>query len=154
VLIGYSFYFAFLNLLMFLFNLLPCFPLDGGRVLRGWLSLKKGQLEATRIASAIGKYLSIGFIVIGLLYHQYSLAIIGGFILYYGGSEYRRMKRTAWQKTQRGQEVATDIESDFVASPPPYDKKAKSQKSARFADDLVITAKDLFAETMKNVFKN
>ena len=50
--IVYSMWLANLGLL--LFNLLPCFPMDGGRVLRATLSIWKGQLRATEIAARIG----------------------------------------------------------------------------------------------------
>jgi Zn-dependent protease len=42
------------NIGLLLFNLLPCFPMDGGRVLRATLSIWKGQLRATEIAARIG----------------------------------------------------------------------------------------------------
>jgi hypothetical protein len=63
------------------------------------------------------------------------------------------MKLKSWRDAHLGVDTHSDIETDFVASPPPYAKKAKPLKSAGFLDDLVITAKDLYAETIKNVFK-
>jgi Zn-dependent protease len=140
-------YFALLNLMLFLFNLLPCFPMDGGRVFRAWLSLKKGALEGTRIAADMGKYISIFFIVIGLAYGHFPLMLIGGFMLISGGSEYRMMKLKAWQSQTYGQASETPVSKpDFVAGPPPYEKSQRPAHPPGFLNDLRVTATDLVAE--------
>ncbi len=54
-----------MNLLLLAFNLLPAFPLDGGRVARAWLWRRRGDLlAATRTASAVGR--ACGYVMIGL----------------------------------------------------------------------------------------
>jgi Zn-dependent protease/predicted transcriptional regulator len=66
----YSFfgYLAGLNLALALFNLLPGFPLDGGRVLRSFLWRRwRNSLRATRVASEVGSMLGLGLIGVGLL---------------------------------------------------------------------------------------
>lgn len=151
ILMSYSIYFTVLNTLLLLFNLLPSFPMDGGRVLRGWLSLKKGPLEATRIAAGIGRYISIFFMIIGLLFRQYSLAIIGIFILISGGSEYRMMKMKNWKNIQWGEDPLRDVETDFVASPPPYAKNASPQKTRGLLNDCGVTLRDLYEEFFGNL---
>ncbi|OVE76220.1 hypothetical protein BVX97_02185 [bacterium E08(2017)] len=62
---------GFLNLLLGCFNLIPAFPMDGGRVLRALLTPKKGRLKATYIAARIGKVLAILFGIYGL--HEFFL---------------------------------------------------------------------------------
>ena len=47
------------NLLLFLFNLLPAYPMDGGRILRAALALRKPENEATRIAATAGRRLAV-----------------------------------------------------------------------------------------------
>jgi len=60
-------YLAFINLSLAIFNLIPGFPLDGGRVLRAIYWKKTGSLrKATRIASDTGKWVGVGIILLGL----------------------------------------------------------------------------------------
>jgi CBS domain-containing protein len=58
----------FFNIMMALFNLIPAFPLDGGRVLRAILQLKmKDYSRATRIATLVGQVIGLLLIVVGIL---------------------------------------------------------------------------------------
>lgn len=54
------------NLLLALFNMIPAFPLDGGRVLRAALSMRLGRWKATRIAAAIGQFFATAIFFHGL----------------------------------------------------------------------------------------
>jgi Zn-dependent protease/CBS domain-containing protein len=61
-------YLAYINVLLGFFNLLPAFPLDGGRVLRSIFWRAKGNLPwATRIASRIGTAFGAGMILLGMI---------------------------------------------------------------------------------------
>ncbi len=58
---------AALNTMLVLFNLLPAFPMDGGRVLRAALSPRLGRLRATAIAARLGKLLALLFLLYGIV---------------------------------------------------------------------------------------
>ena len=60
-------YLAVVNLILGIFNLIPAFPMDGGRVLRAWLWHRKGSLaDATRISAKAGQWFGFGLILAGL----------------------------------------------------------------------------------------
>jgi Zn-dependent protease/CBS domain-containing protein len=68
------------NLLLFLFNLLPAYPMDGGRILRSVLALRKPENEATRIAATAGRRLAVAIILFGLLWGNFMLVFVGAFV--------------------------------------------------------------------------
>ena len=78
-------YLGVLNIILFAFNLLPAFPMDGGRVLRAWLAERMPLHRATKIAADIGKGFAIVFGLIGLFFFSPFLILIALFI-YIGAS--------------------------------------------------------------------
>ena len=75
-----------INIALFTFNLIPAFPMDGGRMLRALLALKFDRAKATAIAARIGQFLAIGFVFLGLFYNIW-LIFIGLFIYMGAGAE-------------------------------------------------------------------
>src|SRR5690606_15799748 len=55
------------NLTLLVFNLIPAFPMDGGRVLRAGLSIVLGEARATQIAAVIGQAIALGFAVLAFV---------------------------------------------------------------------------------------
>lgn len=76
-LISYLFY---ANVMLVVFNLIPAFPMDGGRVLRALLSMRIERLKATVIAARIGQGIALFFILAGFFSNPF-LVFIGAFIL-------------------------------------------------------------------------
>ena len=79
-------YLGLLNILLFGFNLLPAFPMDGGRVLRAWLAKRMPLSRATRIAADVGKGFAVLFGIVGLLLLNPILIIIA-FFIYIGANQ-------------------------------------------------------------------
>ncbi len=67
------------NLTLFVFNFIPAFPMDGGRLLRAMLALVLPYQQATTIAAMVGQGLAILFVVAGLKF-SFWLVLIGAFI--------------------------------------------------------------------------
>lgn len=57
---------VFINLGLCVFNLIPAFPMDGGRILRSLLAIPFSRLTATKIASYVGRILAVGLVIWGL----------------------------------------------------------------------------------------
>jgi Zn-dependent protease len=77
---------AFGNLSLALFNLLPAFPMDGGRVLRALLGYVRTEEEATRIASWMGRALAISMALYGLWEAQF-MVVFFAFFIYLGAAQ-------------------------------------------------------------------
>jgi Zn-dependent protease len=71
---------AFGNLVLFLFNLLPAYPMDGGRILRSVLALSRPVEDATRIAAGAGQILAILMGLAGLLWGNFMLIFVALFV--------------------------------------------------------------------------
>ncbi|MDH3346417.1 MAG: site-2 protease family protein [Kiritimatiellaceae bacterium] len=121
---------GYANSMLFFFNILPVFPMDGGRVLRAMMTLKKGRLIATRDAASIGKFFCGLFILIGLFGFPYQLfGVIGpcdsnlilmfiGFYIYRAGQMEYRMVRMEHQANHCREGWKEDV--GVEVSPPPY----------------------------------
>jgi stage IV sporulation protein FB len=112
--------FAWLNLLLGVFNLLPAFPLDGGRVLRALLERSRDVESATRVATRIGHALAAGLIVAGLLLDLW-LVLIGLFV-YFGASA--EEAATIVHARLRGQHVRDAMSAGSSSAPAMQDAPA------------------------------
>ena len=79
-------YLGILNIFLFAFNLLPAFPMDGGRVLRAFLAKRMPLHKATRIAADIGRIFAVIFGIFGIFLFNPILILIA-FFIYIGASQ-------------------------------------------------------------------
>jgi Zn-dependent protease/CBS domain-containing protein len=89
----FFFYLGYLNAVLALFNLLPAFPLDGGRILRGLLATRLGAVRATDVSSVVGQVFAAAFFLIGLLSGDILLALVAVFIFFGASGEAQMVKQ-------------------------------------------------------------
>ena len=80
------------NLILLFFNLIPAFPMDGGRIYRAWKSRSLGYLEATRKASQIGTVVTVLMCLIGIIFFQPMLLFAALFVILAGREELYRIE--------------------------------------------------------------
>ncbi len=98
------------NLALGVFNMIPAFPMDGGRVLRAGLELRMGRLRATEIAANVAKVFAVAFAIYGVFYNSL-LVLIAAFV-WFAGQRELRMVQLIDEMRRKGVEV------HFTTAPP------------------------------------
>ena len=130
-------YLGFINLLLGGFNLIPAFPMDGGRVLRAALWYWRGDLkQATRIASNAGKLFGMGLMALGV-FSVVAGNFIGGMWWFLIGLFVRGAAASAYQQMLsrdlfEGEPVRRFMTHETVAVP-------QDLPLSRFVEDYVYT---------------
>ena len=81
-----------INIMLFVFNLIPAFPMDGGRVLRALLSIKLERVFATRVAMWLARLIAFAFVALATSSNNITLGLIGVFVYIMSGKEYAYVK--------------------------------------------------------------
>ncbi len=126
---------ATLNILLGAFNLIPAFPMDGGRVFRALLAERLKYSDATRYAVYIGKIFGIAMVLIGVVYNF--LLILVGIFVYIGASE--EAEQTIISTTLAGVRVKDVMQSQigFVTPQQTISEALEVMFKNRYHDALV-----------------
>jgi len=108
---------AFYNILLGFFNLIPAFPMDGGRLLRAALGTRMSYVEATRRAVAVGRMFAIVMAIVGLFTFQLFLLLIAVFIYFGGGEEEKAAVVSVTLEGVKVRDLMTRV-PDVVSVPP------------------------------------
>lgn len=88
-------YLGYVNLALAAFNLLPAFPMDGGRVVRSLLSLVTTRVRATTIAAWAGQVMAVALLAAGVYAFNWVLLFVAALVIYGARSELRVVRSTA-----------------------------------------------------------
>lgn len=135
------------NVILVLFNLIPAFPMDGGRMLRATLAFKMKRSKATQIAASIGQMLAISFVFIGLFYNPF-LVFIGIFIFLGAGAEARHVSMAESFKQLRVKDILKNNYPSVSLSASVG--KAASVMIENPASDIVVTDGNRFEGLISN----
>ncbi|HEX5367897.1 MAG TPA: site-2 protease family protein [Dehalococcoidia bacterium] len=130
---------AFINLALGVFNLVPGFPLDGGRVLRSFLWRRTGdRLEATRLASKVGEWVAYGLMGLGVVTF-FLVDLVTGIWFYLIGNFLNSAARSSYSQllvetTLKGVPVTTVARTNFVGLSP-------DTSLATLAEDYILAGK-------------
>jgi CBS domain-containing protein len=146
------------NLILLTFNLLPAFPMDGGRVLRALLALKWSRSRATKIAASIGQVFAFGLGFLGLFGNPF-LLIIAAFIFIAAGAE---ADTAALHDSARDLTVGEAMMIEFSALHPADTISASIERLIRSSDEIfpvidetgrafgIVTRLDILAALTEN----
>jgi Zn-dependent protease len=96
-----------MNIVMVVFNMIPAFPMDGGRVLRAILSGSMGLLEGTRIAVIVGTVFAVLIGLVGVFFFQNPwMVLIAAFVIWSG---FRELRALEYEEEQRRRDEEEEI---------------------------------------------
>ncbi|ERG88647.1 MAG: Zn-dependent protease [halophilic archaeon J07HX5] len=103
-------YLAVVNVALAAFNMLPAFPMDGGRVLRALLARNRSRVRATRLAAGTGKVFAVGFAIVGVFANLF-LVVLAVFVYIAAAGEAKQtVFKAAFDNVTVGQ-LMTDREA-------------------------------------------
>ena len=102
------------NLIMIGFNLLPAFPMDGGRVLRAFLASRMDYAKATRIAASLGRLMALLFVFAGLFWVKNPFLIFIALVVWFGAGQEARWAVSKHQR--QGNTVRHFMIRDFYTA--------------------------------------
>jgi Zn-dependent protease/CBS domain-containing protein len=119
----------FVNLVLAVFNMLPAFPMDGGRVLRALLATRLGHLRATTLAANIGQAMAVLLGFLGAFTNPFLVFI--ALLVWVGASQEAAAVR--FKSTLEGVTVAAAMRTDFAVLAPDESLEQAAQQTVRAA---------------------
>lgn len=104
------------NVLLAVFNLLPAFPMDGGRILRAVLAMGMARVRATRIAVSVGRIMAVLFAIWGIFGGGIFLLLIAFFVYVGGGAELEAVESRAVLKNVKARDALPKDATSLYAS--------------------------------------
>ena len=83
------------NVVLAVFNMLPAFPMDGGRVLRAVLATRMTRVRATATAVGVGSIVAAGFLMFGLVAGHFGLVAVAIVVFLLGQAELAQVRAQA-----------------------------------------------------------
>jgi Zn-dependent protease/predicted transcriptional regulator len=105
-----------MNVWLVLFNLLPAFPMDGGRVLRAFLAMVMRYRTATRTAVLVGRLMAVGFAMFGIFSGNIGLLLVAFFVYVGGSAELEAVTSRAVLRNVRASSALTPGATQLYAS--------------------------------------
>jgi len=121
------------NVGLVMFNMVPAFPMDGGRVLRSLLAMKMNRVKATKVAYVIAQFCALAFFIIGLYSGNYIFCFIAIFVIF--------TSRMEWKGVQRVGHVAGKTIQELIK---PISKKLYRDQTIREAINMSSAAEQYF----------
>ena len=93
------------NIGLVVFNLIPAFPMDGGRIFRALLAMRLGRVKATQVASWLGQAIALIFVTVGLWQGAFTLTLIGFFVFTTARSENAMVRMDALLRRYKARDI-------------------------------------------------
>ena len=119
-LLNFAAFLVVVNVSLLVFNMVPAFPMDGGRVLRALLAFKLPYGRATSIAANVGRLFAVAFGIFAFTTGNVSLALVAMFVFFAAGAE---LQEVTQRESLRGLTVSEVVDSQapvFPASLPAF----------------------------------
>lgn len=126
------------NVILVVFNAIPAFPMDGGRILRALLALRMDRVKATKIASSLGQFFAFAFVIIGLFYNFFLIFI--GIFVYFGA--YAENAMVQHLELMKGYTVRDAMMTKLILLSPEDTVKDATQKLLAGSDQDFLVSVD------------
>lgn len=135
--IGFAFW---ANVALAVFNLVPSFPMDGGRILRAFLAWRKGAERGTLIAARVGQVTGVFFVVLGI----WRRGPFGILLAAIGVSNF-----IACMQTIRFVRAGAPVYEEYVGGVRPRTSETKGERAAREREEVERRVDELLAKVSR-----